>query len=47
MQYIKDHIGWIIALLVYLVAIGLITRNAYKSAPDETETDYPQIDDLY
>ena len=46
MQYIKDHIGWITVLLVYIVAIGLITRNAYKSAPEE-ETDYPQIDDLY
>jgi len=45
MNYIKDHIGWIIALLVYLVAIGLITRNAYKSAPIQ-EDDELTIDDL-
>lgn len=46
MNYIKDHIGWIIALAAYLAAIAWITYEAHIAPTEEQETDYPQIDDL-
>ena len=48
MNYLTNHIGWIIALLVYLAFIAWLTYEAHIAPTEqEQDTDYPQIDDLY
>jgi len=47
MNYIKDHIGWIAALICIAAAWIWILTEFHQAPTEEQDTDYPQIDDLY
>ena len=46
MNYIKDHIGWILVFVIYLSGIAWLTYS-YHQAPTEEQDDTDiTIDDL-
>jgi len=47
MNYIKDHIGWILVFAIYLSGIAWLTYAYHQAPTEEQDNDYPQIDDLY
>jgi len=46
MKYIKDHIGWIITLAVYLSGIAWLTYAYHQAPTEEQDNDDITIGDL-